>query len=219
MAKKVQEPKRPMHITIVLDETGSMADIRDATIEGFNGYIAKQQVELKKRKVTVTLVQFNAGSAHINGKVDGGIRTIFNGALADVPTLTTSNYQPDYATPLYDAVGRGIRDTEKMVDANTDVMVVVLTDGHENQSKEFSKSQITAMFQQKEADGWVFGFIGAGVDAWAIGAGVGLSNQQGALSVGHGAQGMSAAYVGLSAATSNYADDPAAVKRRGLFSK
>ncbi|MBN2446955.1 MAG: hypothetical protein JXO22_09530, partial [Phycisphaerae bacterium] len=74
--------------------------------------------------------------------------------LAEVPSLTRDTYVPRAATPLLDALGRGINDLEHQLGAlSADekpkrVMMVVITDGRENASREFRKEQVSKMIKQ-----------------------------------------------------------------------
>jgi hypothetical protein len=84
------------------------------------------------------------------------------------------NLVPRGATALLDAIGRAINETgERLSKMNeTDrpglVVFVVMTDGLENSSREFSKSRIKEMIQhQQEKYGWQFTFLGADQDAFA----------------------------------------------------
>ena len=113
------------HITVVLDRTGSMQDIRDDVIGGFNGFLAAQQAE--PIPATLTLVQFDSQDPY---EVLHAARPI-----AQVPPLTAETYVPRASTPLYDAIGRGILDLEATVarlpeaERPAKVVFVIVTDG------------------------------------------------------------------------------------------
>ena len=88
---------------------------------------------------------------------------------------------PRGMTALLDAVGRAINETSerllKMAEQDRPglVIFVIVTDGHENSSQEFTKDQIKEMIerQQKEYD-WHFTFLGANQDAFAEAGGMGF---------------------------------------------
>ncbi len=56
-----------------------------------------------------------------------------------------------------------------------DVLIVIITDGYENASREFTKDQILALIKEKEALGWKFVFLGAEIDSYAVGGAIGMS--------------------------------------------
>ncbi len=159
-----------MHITVILDRTGSMEPIRDDTIGGFNGFLNKQKEE--PGKATMTLVQFDSQDPYevIHRFVP----------IRDVNELNRETFVPRASTPLLDALGRGINDLEKSLselgeeEKPAKVIVAVVTDGQENASREFSKKDIEKMIKQKtEKDAWQFVFLSADLasidDAAAVG--------------------------------------------------
>ena len=150
------------HITIVLDRTGSMEAIRDDTIGGFNAFLNMQKAE--RGQATLTLVQFDSQDPY---EVVHHFKP-----LAGVPELTRETFVPRAATPLLDAIGRGINDLEKgLADLAEDerparVVMAIVTDGQENASREFRKDQIKKMIQEKrEKSAWQFVFLSADLEA------------------------------------------------------
>ncbi len=158
------------HIAVILDRTGSMEAIRDDTIGGFNAFLQQQKAE--PGFATLTLVQFDSQDPY---EVIHRFKPI-----AEVPELTRETYVPRASTPLLDAMGRGINDLESSLsqlaeaDRPARVVMVVVTDGQENASREFRKEQIEKMIKEKtERDGWQFVFLSADLaaihDAHAVG--------------------------------------------------
>jgi len=158
------------HIAVILDRTGSMEAIRDDTIGGFNAFLQQQKAE--PGFATLTLVQFDSQDPY---EVIHHFKPI-----AEVPELTRETYVPRASTPLLDAMGRGINDLENSLsklgeaDRPARVLMVVVTDGQENASREFRKEQIEKMIKEKtEKDGWQFVFLSADLaaihDAHAVG--------------------------------------------------
>ena len=90
------------HIAVILDRTGSMADIRDDVIGGFNTFLLDQQVE--PTPATLTLVQFDSEDPY---EIVQPVAPIHQAR-----PLTRATYVPRASTPLYDAIGRGIVDLE-----------------------------------------------------------------------------------------------------------
>jgi hypothetical protein len=150
------------HIAVILDRTGSMESIRDDTIGGFNAFLSEQKQQ--PGKATLTLVQFDSQDPY---EVIHQVKTI-----KEVSELTRETYVPRASTPLLDAIGRGINDLEKSVadmkedDRPSKVVLVVITDGQENASREFRRDQILKMINEKEKlHGWQFVFLSADLDA------------------------------------------------------
>ncbi len=147
-------------ITIILDRSGSMGSVRDATITGFNEFLKGQQAVTGEAKMS--LIQFD-DAYEINFMAK---------EIGEVKPLTHETYQPRGGTALLDAIGRTIIETGKTLsemkeeDRPTKVIVVIQTDGQDNQSREFNKIKISEMIKlQRDTYKWDFIFLGAGQDA------------------------------------------------------
>ena len=158
-----------LKIVFVIDESGSMQGSNSDVVGGFNGFIEKQKAE-NTGKITVSLYKFN----------NLVTRVISNKPAAKVRTLTNEDYTPSGFTALYDAIGQAIHETDKNLSGIPEnerpdkVMVVIITDGQENASKEFSATAIkSAISTHEELLKWSFIFLGSGLedfrDAEAIG--------------------------------------------------
>ena len=99
---------------------------------------------------TLTLVQFDTQDPY---EVIHKFKPI-----KEVPALTRETFVPRASTPLLDALGRGINDLEsclgqlKEEDRPARVVVVIVTDGQENSSREFRKDQIEKMVKDEEGE-------------------------------------------------------------------
>ena len=153
MAKKV-------FVSFVLDETGSMQVCKSETISGYNEYIKKLADEHKN--VRFTLTQFNASKLKV---VHDAVK------IKSVPELTDETYKPNDLTPLYDAIATTIKSTEKKAKDNP-VLFVIMTDGHENASREHDLKSVLALIAEK--DSWTFVYLGANQDACAVGTAMGI---------------------------------------------
>jgi hypothetical protein len=153
--------KTEASIMVVLDRSGSMASVREATIDGFNQFLADQA---KLPGCRFSLTQFDS---------DGIDDVHVDRPAADVRPLDGGSYQPRAATPLYDAVGRSI----KMLDARQPkgkVIFCIITDGYENASHEYTQKAVLDLVTAKRAEGWEFVFMGANIDAYAAGGALGV---------------------------------------------
>lgn len=158
-------------IMVVLDRSGSMASISDDVRGGFDAFVAEQRKE--PGEATLTLVQFDTAYEVV----------YINRPLAEVPPLV---HVPRGSTALLDALGRGIVELGEALakvdeaDRPGRVIVVVMTDGHENASREYSRERIAAMVkEQRETYSWEFVFTGANVDAFAEARGLGIAHAAG----------------------------------------
>jgi von Willebrand factor type A domain-containing protein len=154
-------------IILVVDRSGSMASVKEDAEGGVNAFIAKQAEE--PGEALVTLLQFD---------------TEYEFQYQGVPIHKAPRYElnPRGMTALLDAVGRAINETGERLakmaeqDRPSLVVFVVMTDGQENSSQEFTKSQLKKMIerQQKEFN-WHFTFLGANQDAFAEAGGMGIN--------------------------------------------
>lgn len=167
----------PVHISIVLDRSGSMASIADDIVGGFNEFLREQRK--RDGEARVTLVQFD-GQDPFEILVDGR-------DLRDVQDLTRDRYQPRGMTPLLDATGRMILRIDNDVAARArkgepeeDQIVVVVTDGLENASTEHTRKGVFELIEQRRAQGWAFVFLGADQDAYAEGTRMGVAGHNAA---------------------------------------
>jgi Mg-chelatase subunit ChlD len=146
-------------IVFVIDESGSMSSSRSDVIGGFNEFINDQKKE-KAGDVNVSLYTFAST-----------VSTVFNNKnIADVPELTMDNYRPGGSTALNDAVGKAINETGYELAAMPEeerpsvVMMVIMTDGEENNSKEFKSAEIRDMIKhQTDKYSWKFIYLGTDI--------------------------------------------------------
>jgi hypothetical protein len=149
---------QPLYVTLIIDETGSMQECKGAAIAGFNQYVATLRQEPAETRVTLTL--FNSRKTEVRYQAT---------PVARVHDLDVETYRPRDTTPLYDAIGRTLVSARLQVPAGSRKLCVILTDGEENASKEYSRSQIFDMIKAYENEGWTFLYLGADHDVWAAG--------------------------------------------------
>lgn len=158
---------------IILDRSGSMAAIGRAAVEGFNETLAGIRSAQKKYADTqehyVSLVTFcSCKIEHVFDKT----------SLKDARPLRMEDYEPCCYTPLYDAMGFTLTDMYKYVKDMEDRMVVVtvITDGMENDSKEYDASAIRSLITKLRSEGWTFTYMGANQDAILEARKIGIRN-------------------------------------------
>jgi hypothetical protein len=144
------------HVSLVVDRSGSMADLKNDAQGGINTLIAEQFAE--DGQLTVTLSDFDE---------------VFNDVIRMGAKPFQYELSPRGSTALLDAVGKEITRTGEDLGALPEserpekVLFVVVTDGEENASREFNLQAIRqAIKVQREQYNWEFQFIGADEAAW-----------------------------------------------------
>jgi uncharacterized protein YegL len=156
--------KQRVLVNVILDKSGSMASKLNDVIEGFNAYIdglAKEdQVDY-----LFSLTLFDTLVAYRHVAIP----------LPDVKKLDPKSYVPGGNTALNDAIGITVRKVEADKPQVDKVITVIMTDGEENSSREWTLDAVKALIEQKEKEGvWTFVFLGAAPDAWAQGMSYGI---------------------------------------------
>lgn len=164
---------RYLKIVFIIDESGSMQGSNSDVIGGFNSFIEKQKAG-NTGKITVSLFKFN----------NLVTRVIDNKQAAKIRNLTNEDYMPSGFTALYDAIGQAIHETDKNISAlplnerPDKVMVVIITDGEENASREFSATAIkSAISTHEELLHWSFIFLGSGLENFKDAEAMGIKNR------------------------------------------
>lgn len=157
-------------ITLVVDRSGSMESCRDDAEGGINAFI-KEQKDVEGDAM-LTLVQFDDKYDFVHRGVP----------IGEVPAFCVS---PRGMTALLDAIGRAITETGERLDKLPEdgkpgcVVFVIVTDGHENASKEFKREDIRKMIERQKTEyNWQFMFLGADQQAFddAVAMGVPASS-------------------------------------------
>lgn len=154
----------PAYVTLILDETGSMQSCKGAAIAGVNEYL--KTLKQMSEPVRFTLTLFNSGKLEVR---------YGNVPVAQVADLTEQTYQPSQSTPLYDAIGLTLTVAGHEAQGESKKLCVILTDGLENASREYTRDGIARLIKDQEAKGWTFVYLGADHDAWAAGGDLGIA--------------------------------------------
>lgn len=162
------EDRLKNRIAIILDKSGSMVSIRDQAISLFNEQVQTLKANRGRMDTKVSLVTF----------ADKDEVLIWNQQLADVNTLTAQSYLPAGSTALFDTVGRTISKLAELPEAaetETSFLIVVITDGEENASKEWSSEKLAGKIKAlQDTNRWTFAYMGANVDLSKVREGLGL---------------------------------------------
>jgi uncharacterized protein YegL len=145
-----------IHITMVIDKSGSMYSSKDEVVSGVQKIINEQKAN-KEGKCTISLYTFN-----------DKVEEEFVGV--DVNDLPTFKYHPDSMTAMNDGLGVAIDNTGKWLAAMKEedrpgkVMIAVFTDGLENSSKEYTLKQVKDMIEhQEKVYNWTFLYLGTDI--------------------------------------------------------
>lgn len=150
------------HLICILDRSGSMAPVATDAIGGFNQWLAEQQKLPGTASLTLNLFNHTEQRRH----------------YADIQTvrpLNAETYVPDGFTALLDAVGGTIDYVGKLFTDKPEterpqgVLCMILTDGHENHSKEYTLATVKEKIEHQRAHyNWEFVFLGVGLEQFAV---------------------------------------------------
>ena len=151
-----KEENNFLNIRVVLDRSGSMSNCVHQTIDALNGYLIGMQNE--KTEGVVTLSLFDSQSIEI------GVDKV---QIKDLSPLDYSFLTPRASTPLYDAIGAAIYEHSNYDATKEDKKVlVIVTDGLENASREYSGEAIKKLVEEKEEAGWLIVYLGSDHDIY-----------------------------------------------------
>jgi uncharacterized protein YegL len=158
-----QNQKQRVLVNVILDKSGSMASKTSDVIHGFNAYLeGLAQEDAVEYCFSLTFFDTVVEYRHVAVP------------LVDVPHLDNKSYRPGGNTALNDAIGATVRKVENEEAKHDKVVTVIMTDGEENSSREWSTAGVKALIEEKESKGWTFVFLGAAMDAWSQGAAYGI---------------------------------------------
>jgi uncharacterized protein YegL len=142
----------------ILDASGSMANLTDSTIHGYNHYLKSQKGKGSNLVYTVT---FNTSS-----KILRELDTLETGLLEP------AEYEAIGGTALFDTIGTTVEKIDgiiRFLSSDWKVIVNVITDGRENSSLKYRDSDIQKLITDRTEKGWVFMYAGAHKDAYSEG--------------------------------------------------
>ena len=155
------EPRTaPVHVSFLIDRSGSMHGLEGDVVGSFNVFAAEQRG--RPGECTLTLIQFDS---------EDPFELVHDAVpVREVPALTVERYRPRGATPLLDALGRLVERADarlRGVDGEEDQIVAVFTDGLENASRRWSRKRLFDAITERKRRGWTFVFMGANQDSYA----------------------------------------------------
>lgn len=157
-------------LVFVLDMSGSMWDLTQDTIGGYNSLL--EQNKKAGGECLVSTVFFNDEAKVIHDRVP----------IEKVPAITDSDYSPNGSTALVDAFAGAIHHIGNVhkyareEDVPEKTLFIVMTDGYENASRKYRSSQLKHMVEhERKKYGWEFLFVGANIDAFATASAYGIN--------------------------------------------
>lgn len=157
-------------LVFILDKSGSMSGLETDTIGGYNSMLEKQKAV--EGECCITTVLFDNSFELLHDRIN----------IKAVTQISEKEYQVGGSTALFDAIGRTINKIGSAQKHTADeyraekVMFVIITDGEENSSREYSSKQVKQMIEhQKMCYGWEFIFLGANIDAVETAGQIGIA--------------------------------------------
>lgn len=152
--------KNYTHSVVILDRSGSMFTCAVDMEGGLNQYVEDQKKE--SGKMTLSFYRF-----------DDVIDRVLD--FVDIQSVEKLRLEPRGSTSLNDALGKAITETGytlsrmKEQDRPALVSVIIVTDGGENSSKEFSTETIKNLIKEQESKyNWQFTYLGANQDSFSV---------------------------------------------------
>lgn len=153
--------KEHTEILYIMDRSGSMFNITQDVIGGFNSFLESQKALSDQAFLTTILFNNKVTTLYLSRDV------------SSVHNLDDQVYVPSGSTSLFDAIGQSVLSLQSRTTTNK-VIVVIMTDGYENSSRIFTRSKIKRLIDEKSNLGWEFIFAGANIDVDKVAEDIGI---------------------------------------------
>ena len=146
-------------LVVILDKSGSMHEMTEDTIGGFNSVIEEQKKI--EGEVFVTTYLFNDHADMIHDRLP----------IGEVPNMDRNTYSTSGCTALVDAIGEAVEHIEgihkyaRKEDIPQHTIFLITTDGLENASHKYSSADVKKKISVKQEEGWEFIYVAANIDA------------------------------------------------------
>ena len=151
-------------ILVILDRSGSMQDAKADHEGGLRAFVEDQKA--MSGDVRFTLVQFDTTNP---------CEIVYDRVPIDA--VEGIELVPRGGTPLHDAIGKGVAHlkSRQAVEPSRQTLVMIVTDGEENSSTEWTLPRIKALVTELEQAQVKVLFLGANIDAFAEGHAMGVA--------------------------------------------
>jgi hypothetical protein len=156
-------------LLFIVDRSGSMQSMSAETIGGYNSVLEENKKLGEDAEVTCVLFDHEI------------LKLCDHEPIGGVEGLTEKTYVPRGMTALLDAVGSSVSEErarqkampKKERPAHT--VVTIITDGHENASKEWDYAKVRKLLDKVQKKGWTVAFLGANIDVAAEAESLGIA--------------------------------------------
>ncbi len=200
MKEQNRNKKARIYNLIIVDESGSMQSLVQATLGGvtetINSIRSAQQQFADTQEHYLTLVTFDS-----QGEREP-VRTLVDcKPIGEVEDF--KEYSPWGCTPLYDAMGKSITTLYNRIkdDEDASAVVTVLTDGLENDSHEWDAMGVKQLIEKLKGEGWSFSYMGSAHDVKGVTVELSIDNF---IEFSHDEVGMDSSWARESSAKQNY---------------
>lgn len=167
----LRKDKRTLHVGVALDKSGSMGSVQKAMLNELNENIQDLRAKADKLDITFTMVQF--------GSYDDLVTTHKIVPISDVKDLTMDDYKINGMTAMYDGVASvlNIIKNNTVDEENTSYLILIISDGAENNSKEFNSATVADMIKERQdSKKWTITYLGADHDLTRVQQSLGLNS-------------------------------------------
>jgi uncharacterized protein YegL len=188
------------YVAFILDESSSMGSMQSEAVDSFNQHVKDVRENSEKNKIK-SKVSFVTFSSEVHTP------KLWNVPVSDLMTLAQTDYNPNGMTAMLDAVGYVIdklNEEKDVADCKASVLVVVISDGAENNSKKYSYNTLAEKVQSMQKRGnWTFTYSGANQDLSVLSQrlNIPLGNMQNFVATPHG---LNCASIDRSCSTRSY---------------
>lgn len=155
-------------VNFIQDRSGSMQSVWAETLSGFKAFVKDLRDNAEKDGV-----EYLFSLTTFDTQID---TPIIAKPIAEVDDSILAKFGPRGSTALYDAVGTTLKNTEDDRHGAEKIIVVVVTDGQENSSREWSKDRLHQVVEAKlNAGDWTFTYLGTQPETWDDAGAIGVS--------------------------------------------
>ncbi len=159
-------------VNFIQDRSGSMASVWQETVNGFKTFIKDL-----KEKGDQDGVDYLLSLTVFDTLIETPLLAV---SLDEVPEDALAKHGPRGATALYDAAGKMLEAISQASHGADKIIVVIVTDGQENSSREWTKDNLNKAIEDRLNQGhWSFVYLGTQPETWddaqSIGIGLGAA--------------------------------------------